>query len=82
MTRLLFDFTTEGSVPQHGSFPIIEKIDPMGTLSASVDLVTVTVKYAVLPAFPFTELMVFEIDKLLIEYLKDTLTYPLDPLNI
>jgi hypothetical protein len=78
---LLFDFATEGSVPQHGLFPIIEKIDPIGTLSVSVDLVTVTVKYAVLPAFPFTELIVFEIDKLLTEYLKDTLTYPLGPLN-
>jgi hypothetical protein len=81
MTRLLPDFATEGSVPQHGLFPIIEKTDPMGILSVSVDLVTVTVKYAVLPAFPFTELIVFEIDKLFTEYLKDTLTYPLGPLK-
>jgi hypothetical protein len=81
MTRLLFNFDTEGTVPQHGSFPTIEKTDPMGILSLSVDLVTVTVKYAVLPAFPFTELIVFEIDKLFTEYLKDKLIYPLGPLN-
>ena len=38
MTRLLFDVAEKNQYPKHGSFPVIEKIDPIGVLSLSVEV--------------------------------------------